>query len=304
MRSSIRRLILSLVFAACIIVQCFAQKQPRAPIDALVGPVRSLQERNMSSNGRRRLSSVEFYDQNGSLIKYTTYKDEGGILYSDTNTYDAAGRLIETRTAHSEYVYLPDKQVHIYDDRGNVSEVKGFNSAGRQLGGHLYLYDSRGNMTEDRNYFIGKSLVYGNNHVTRHTYDAKGNEISRQQFVYDEDGTRPDEFGMGYQKQVFLNDGEGRPTLIGFLKADDRLVRTESIKYDRRGNTLEDIERSVAGRLLRKVSYSYVFDRHGNWIKQVRREWTGGGVGSVFEPLEITLRAITYYPRPYKKKEP
>ena len=108
---------------------------------------------------------------------------------------------------------------------------------------------------------------------------------------------------MGYQKQVFVNDKDGRPLLTGYLKSDNTLVRTEITKYDRRGNTLAETERSVSGRLLRKISYSYVFDRHGNWIKQVRREWTAEGVGSVFKPLEISVRTIAYYPHPYKKKE-
>jgi len=272
------------------------------PIDELVGPVRSLREWDVLTNGRRKLSSIESYDQNGNLITYTAYKDDGGILYGDKNNYDTTGRLLETRTVHSPFTYLPDRKVRVYDNRGNMIEVKGFNSADSPLGGELYGYDSQGNMIEERNYLIGSHLVY-NNHLTRHAYDAKGNEIGREQYVYEDNGIRPDEFGMGYQKQVFLNDKDGRPVLTRYLKSDNSLVRTETTKYDRRGNTIEEIEQSVASGPLRRVSYSYVFDRHGNWIKQVRREWTGEGVGSVFEPLEISVRAIVYYARPYKKKK-
>lgn len=302
MTLSMTRIALLAVFGSCLGIQCFAQKKPHPLIDGLVGPVRNLKEWNVLANAKRQLSSIESYDQNGNLITYTTYKDDGGILYGDTNTYNESGRLIETRTVHTLNVYLPDKKVFLYDDRGKLVEVKGFNSADRPLGGELYRYDSQDNMVEEKNYLIGSHLVY-NNHLTRRTYDGKGNEISRAQYVYDENGVRPDEFGMRYQKQVFLNDRDGRPVLTGYLKSDNSLVRKETTKYDRRGNTVEEIERGVDRRLLRRITYAYVFDHHGNWIKQVRTEWTAENVGSVFEPVEISLRAITYYRHPYQRHE-
>ena len=305
-----KQLVVSVVLWLCVATQAFAQRRGHPHIDELVGPVRSLREWDAIVSRRagtysergRKLSSSEAHDRARRLLSYTFYSDAGRILYGDKHTYDLQGRLAETRTVHSEFVYLPDLQIHVYDERGKLIEVKGFNSGGTQLGGHLYRYDLAGDMIEERNYAIGKNEVYPNTHLVRHVYDANGHETSREQYVYDDGGIRPNEFGMGYQKEVFQNDKEGRPVVVRYFKSDNSPVRTKKIKYDRRGNTVDEIETSFDSRLLRKVSWSYVFDHHGNWIKQTRREWTAESVGSVYGPSEVSYRSIRYYASPYQAR--
>lgn len=305
-----KRLVVSGMILCCLCTSGFPQKKRRIAIDEDVGPIRSIEEWDVTvvrSAGRirrtrRRLSSRGLYDRKGNLTAYTAYTDEGEILYGDRNTYDASGRLTKTQTVHSQFVYLPDKKTYCYDERGNVVEIKGFDSSGRQLGGNLNGYDSAGNLVRDMSYPVGKNMVY-NQHVTVHVYDEQGNETKREQYVSHDGGIVPDEFGMGYQRQVFLNDNAGRPRLTGHLKADNTLVRIETVEYDSRGNTVKEIEREPGGRLLRSLRYTYVFDRHGNWVKQIRREWTADGVGSVYAPLERSYRTIRYYRRPYDKRK-
>src|SRR5262245_54855273 len=51
--------------------------------------------------GKRRITSIERFDRRGCLNEYTAFSDDGSILYSDANSYDAQGRLISTSTKHS-----------------------------------------------------------------------------------------------------------------------------------------------------------------------------------------------------------
>lgn len=243
---------------------------------------------------------MEVYDRKGRLIIYTAYKDDGGILYSDRNTYDQRDRLIGTETIHSEHVYLPDRQLYSYDQKGRLSDVKGYDSRGQLLGGHVYVYDSGDNLIEEKSYSSGKNLVYSN-HLKRHKYDERGNRISTETFTHKGTDVIPDEFGVGYQTEVVKADSERRPIEVEFRKIDQSVASTSFSRYDRRNNTIEQTERFADGRIKRNVRFAYVFDRHGNWVKQVRREWTAEGVGSVFGPVERTIRKIEYYPNPCAK---
>ncbi|HKP39118.1 MAG TPA: hypothetical protein VJT71_19825 [Pyrinomonadaceae bacterium] len=290
-----------MILGSLVGTQCLAQPRAKAPADEYVGPVRSVSEWDVSSGKKLVLSSCETYDRNGKQTSYSVYKEEGGILYSDEYTYDASGRLVGTQTKHSEFVYLPDKQVHLYNHQRQLVEVKGFNASGTHLGGHVYVYDAQGNMIEERSYVTVPNPVYASNDLTRHVYGASGNEIAQADYVYNGSTLQPDDHGMGYQKRVFLHDQNGRVVLTGYLKADNTLVRAESTKYDRRGNTVAMIERAPDGHLIRRTTYSYRFDARGNWIKQIRREWAAENVGSLFGPLEVSVRKITYYSQPYRR---
>lgn len=66
--------------------------------------------------------------------------------------------------------------------------------------------------------------------------------------------------------------------------------------YDRRGNLLEMTSLDDEGKPYRKVTYSYVYDEQGNWIKRTAYGFvTEAGVESAFIPTMITKRKITYY---------
>lgn len=70
----------------------------------------------------------------------------------------------------------------------------------------------------------------------------------------------------------------------------------ESNVYDERGNLTETVQRDASGAVIGRTVYSYEFDDHGNWTMALASSAVDGPDGRSLEPLEVTYRAITYYP--------
>ena len=51
----------------------------------------------------------------------------------------------------------------------------------------------------------------------------------------------------------------------------------------------------AGGAVQRKEVYTYEYDTHGNWVKQVTAEWIPDDEGGYLEPAEAISRTITYY---------
>src|SRR5882724_840556 len=69
----------------------------------------------------------------------------------------------------------------------------------------------------------------------------------------------------------------------------------EEYRYDDRGNIVEMTMRSADGSILSKETYSYEFDRFGNWTKMVTSLVVFEGGELKKEPVEVTYRSLTYY---------
>jgi hypothetical protein len=70
----------------------------------------------------------------------------------------------------------------------------------------------------------------------------------------------------------------------------------EAHKYDAQGNLSETVVRDARGAELSKTIYDYELDGFGNWIKMTASLAAVSNSGkTVYEPIEITKRNITYY---------
>ena len=75
----------------------------------------------------------------------------------------------------------------------------------------------------------------------------------------------------------------------------DVQVGKEEYKYDDRGNITEMTARDEKGAILSRESYSYEFDKVGNWTKMTTSLIVFENGQLKHEPIENTYRTITYY---------
>ncbi|MBV9210920.1 MAG: RHS repeat protein [Acidobacteria bacterium] len=294
---------LSLIICCLAPLSARAQKRSEREQSGLFGLVQSVKteeaeivfENGKPVEGKRELSSLETYDINGNPLISASYTDDKEILHKDTYVYDAAGRVIEQRTEHSPYSYLPDRKVLVYDDKGNVVEEDGYDLQNKLLGKRTYVYDEQGNLIEEESVKLDDSKqVYGNS-LTKYKYDGNGNRIERATYQRDGSALRPYDFRLGYYREIYLYDAKGRRIATSYIGLDEKLYRTDVTTYDDRGNELESATYNADGTVHERKSYVYEFDRQGNYIKQTTLDWVTEDGKSFFRPTEVEYRAITYF---------
>jgi Flp pilus assembly protein TadD len=72
-------------------------------------------------------------------------------------------------------------------------------------------------------------------------------------------------------------------------------VGKEEYEYDAKGNIVAMTMRADNGSVLSKETYTYEFDRFGNWTKMVTNLVVFEGGELKREPVEVTYRSLTYY---------
>lgn len=245
--------------------------------------------------GKRRLSSSETYDSNGNALVNTDYSDDGDILTKDTYIYDANGRLLERRTEHSQYLYLPDKKTFTYDGKGNVIEESGYDLQNKLLGKYTYTYDAQGNLIEWETFQLDDSKpVYGNS-LTRYRYDESGHRIETSTYQREGAALKPYDFRLGYYKVISLYNAKGKQIAANYIGLDEKLYRTQVIIYNDQDDEVESAEYNADGTVHSRTAYAYEYDKQGNWIKQTTSGWVTEDGKSFFRPTEVDYRTITYF---------
>jgi tetratricopeptide (TPR) repeat protein len=73
------------------------------------------------------------------------------------------------------------------------------------------------------------------------------------------------------------------------------LVGKEEYKYDERGNITEMTLRDDRGAIVSRESYTYEFDKFGNWTRMITSLVLFENEQLKREPVEVTYRTVTYY---------
>ena len=298
-----KRFGLTLVLLLATSLAASAQELLTLEENELSGPVRHVREYEAEFErvggrlveGKRQLQSEETYDARGRQLSYYYYKDDGGVLDGSQHSYDASGRLKETKVEHSEYVYLPDRRVYTYDAAGNIIEEVAFDAQGKRLGRYVKVYDGRCRQTQSDSIAEGENQVFHGHKRTIYTFDPAGRVIGEATYTIEGDSVKPEDYRLGYQRQVHLYDAAGRRIVTQRLTAEGKLYRINVTRFDARGNEVEEGVYDSEGGVVSRNAYSYEFDAHGNWVKQTTSEWVTRDGKSFFEPKEVSYREITYY---------
>lgn len=197
---------------------------------------------------------------------------------------------------------------------------------GRYLSGIIY-FDEIGDLLRNEGYIKGKPYytnVYGFIDGKRVSKDIPvKTESNGGSFTIDDDEViietqtlkKPDdrfeysyeykyEDGKQKEMQMFFNTGKKgmRYTKKYAKNSVERIVYTlngkvnvkDIIALDDFGNEIEQLNYANSS-IPNKYKYEYIFDKQGNWIKQLKSKEVTENEKSHFEPLYETYRTIAYY---------
>lgn len=131
------------------------------------------------------------YDSNGNEIEMVAFNGDGSISYKSTSKYDNEGKMIERSWLSSD---SNSKQICTYDKNGNLIEMNEYYD-GSTLSSltTTFKYDNRGNITDTKRFNTIDSFY----EYWTFEFDEKGNQIS--QTSYNLDGTIQSVFSFNYK---------------------------------------------------------------------------------------------------------
>ena len=194
------------------------------------------------------------------------------------------------------------KNVFKYDANGNMTELANYSSDGKLVSTIKTTYDASGNP-------ISEETILGNGNVDlRSTIkaDAKGNRIEqndvkadptgtlfnfKQFYSYDEKGQLIEravyrDNGAFFYKYGFAYDGSGNKTEWTRLTSNNAVLGKVVYKYNDKNNLIEQNEYEGASTLKSSFTFTYEYDKKGNWIRQNKLQDN--------QVIEIKERQITY----------
>lgn len=197
------------------------------------------------------LKNVFKYDKNGNRLELLNYRPDGGLNSTVRSAYDSAGKVVSEETILGDGS-IDTKTVIKTDENGNRVEQNDLKQTtkGNKLFNrrYLYRYDAQAHMTEWL------------------AYQGNGNFSFKYTFNYDANGNRTEWLQLTQTNQ-----------LIGKVE----------YKYDDKNNIIEETKYKGDGTLTEKATFTYEFDKKGNWIRQ--KKVVNGAV------VEVRERQYKYF---------
>ncbi|SEU15758.1 Antitoxin component YwqK of the YwqJK toxin-antitoxin module [Draconibacterium orientale] len=222
------------------------------------------------------------YDLKGNLIEKLEYNSKGNLTEKTISTYSESGDLINEIRYNADgrinskynYKYTHNKilKSNFYDGNGNLEKKR------------EYKYYESDKVVELNSYYEDGALelkrvsTYDENDklIEEINYSKEGEISGIYTYKYFDNGKLAEEnwissSGNIYNGFIYSYDDKGN------LSESQNYVHSKDhplgiTKYEN-GNIIEDSE-IVNGDIRRKITYSYEFDKIGNWIKQIKYENT------------------------------
>lgn len=260
------------------------------------------------------------YDSKGRLLESKKFDDRGLANINNVNTYEYNEKGLLIKKIDSGYPW-----VYIYNKKGKlISEAKRYTSKEGFTYAYVYSYDKKGNMIEQKA-LLGDSTVdakwvftydgkknqteenyydeHGVDETYKFKYDSKNHMIEKS-WTYDSDG-------YAGERTTWQFDKKGNLLVTCQYNKTNSLTSKDSCVYNAKGQkleawfyyygsldskhvyTLNDLGQVVEEKVYEKAdilsrSYTYEFDSHGNWIKEIEFNPEG-------KPKSITVREFEYY---------
>ena len=255
------------------------------------------------------------YNEQGKDIKTESFSADGSWHYTLTNTYDAAGNLLENRTRNTYGEYATTFE---YDTEGH--QVKSiFTNNDKVFSVTENAYNDKGQNIYRKETYPEMNRV----NETYTTYNEEGEENGYRCYVTDSEGYRlnnsdstfTDNKGFRHERQ--FNNYDGKPkTMEGVFNKEGFLTHYEysegnaanpsvivDFNVEKDGVTLRDIvwKDLMLGQVqnTRTFSCKPVYDTFGNWVRRTLGvSYLFDATYTKFEDLEnilsISKRKITY----------
>jgi hypothetical protein len=245
--------------------------------------------------GERRIDSIKRFDKRGCLKEDTVFSDDGSIVWSDANSHDAQARRISTSTKHSPFTYLPDVTFYKYDGRGNLIEANGYNNKDELVNKSVYSYDDRNRRVEWMSFSFHRE-ENAKPHKVSYSHYESGRVKDESFYSYEGNWFQPnDNIPGGAHRKMCLYNERGKRTSTLRFRSNGAFVGMNIMRYDHRGNEIEDVEYDAEGNLKDKKVYKYKYDNVGNWVKQTTYGLVMDGGGGQLRIEEISYQIIKYY---------
>lgn len=286
----------------CFVFFCFFSTQAQEKTDreksGLIGDVKSVREETAEiiiKNGKpiekkRQLSSVEVFDVSGKQLSYSFGENEDDDA---KNIYDEKGRIREIIRKKQPYNYLIPRKVRKYDENDRLIEEEGFDEDATSLGKRTYRYNLKGLLIEETS--EGRKNYY-NNYIRRYKYDQTDRKIEEGTYKKVGDEWQPEDFRVGYYKQIYFYNSDGKLIAQTQIGADEKVYKTSIYNFDAKGREIEVNVFNGEGIVKGRTKYSYdEFDKKGNCLKEMEYEWVTEDGKSFFQPSEVTYYKIDYF---------
>jgi YD repeat-containing protein len=241
-------------------------------------------EQHVTPDGKVTTSSTYTYDDMGRKLKIQELDSSGtanlmiGIEGTNTSISASEASRVESR----------------YDDRGEVVEVRLFNTDGALVSRMEITRDERGNSLEETQY-VGDVFPLGACASDSCSTQEMATLTEEQKTEFEAEVARLFSPGSAMSKHVHRYDTEGRliESKLTMMGMD---VSRQTFAYDELGNRSEEViynENETSGQ---KAVFEREYDNHGNWTKELvstASSWDDE-IG-VSTPSHLTRRHITYW---------
>lgn len=287
-------IILTLILLLCN--SAGAQQKPDREKANLLGAVRSVRSQmtdsidgNLQGKGRAKQLDIVTYDTDGNEVERTIYDDYGFLVGKEVHTHDAKGNLIESILSDPKGM-LMERRVYAYDN-GKLTRIVSSDGKGNVGLKQVNSYGEHGRLREETYYDPKKAVG-----KTVYKYDEKGN-ISEVTFYLANGSKAVAPIGpcLGAHRVTYSYDEKDKPVKVVAYEPDGELKKSWQYSYNPKGQIADDIRESAWS--LTRFVYTYEYDSHGNWIKQVATVNDQSKLSQI-EPHErktIISREIAYY---------
>lgn len=190
------------------------------------------------------------YNEAGSVVEKTKYYADGTPCEKFIVTYDSEGRVIEGCMYNSEGK-IDFKKVITYDNKGNKLTENESNEKGEVRVKESFKYDDKNNLiNKDTQFFDGNLDA-----KTVFEYDKKGNLI--KQHLYREGSWLTEIYSKRIENGITIKEIQS--------KSEKQKKEKKILKYNDKGNVIEESEYDAKGNLLERITYKY--DAEGREIE-------------------------------------
>ena len=244
-----------------------AQQQVKVNDEPVFGPVRSFtitDYHTVKKNGEWIKQEVRspawdpdyacVLDTYGHLIERKEFDENGRVIDSGENEYDAKGNIIRAIRHAQNKPADTINYSYMYDEKGNIHQMFQQRVGGTRLT-FTYKYNEAGKMLERYVQREGDSLPYLQ---VKNSYDAKGNLIETAEF------NRNKEPGWRY---VYVRDEKGNPVEETWYRQGNKFFIKYFWGYDDKGNRTRCDWVNKKGKIYASWTMQYEYDSNGNWTR-------------------------------------
>ena len=206
------------------------------------------------------------YDDKGGLIEYVKYEVDGTIYKTIKNLLNKNGDLIKREVFDNHYnikYYILTE----FDNNDSVQFYRTYSASDDLTDVQENQYDSMGNIVLILRTDITSKSIF----KTTHKYNSKNQLINRTTYNSD---------GMVQDSRTFIYDDKGNEIESVLTRPSGDYTKFVS-KYDKYNNLITQYWFDDKGTQEHLTSFSYIYDKKGNWIS--RKRYSGGKLGYIWE---------------------